>query len=58
METFEAEMDTYQSNVDTQAIWLREEACAKAILLASMEVDISLSLRGLFTSHLMWAHLR
>ena len=36
MEAFEAEMDTYQSNVDTQAIWLREEACAKAILLASM----------------------
>ena len=23
-----------------------------------MEVDISLSLRGLATSHLMWAHLR
>ena len=42
MEAFEAEMDTYQSNVDTQAIWLREEACAKAILLASKEVDISL----------------
>ena len=36
LEAFEAEMDTYQSNVDTQAIWLREEACAKAILLASM----------------------
>jgi len=58
MEAFEAEMDTYQSNVDTQAIRLREEACAKAILLASMEVGISLSLRGLSTSHLMWAHLR
>ena len=28
------------------------------ILFASMEVDISMSLRGLSTSHLMWAHLR
>jgi len=57
LEAFEAEMETYQSDLDIQATWLREEACAKAILLASMEVDISLSLRGLSTSHLMWAHL-
>ena len=52
LEAFEAEMVMY-----IQVIWLHEEACAKAILLASMEVDISLSLRGLSTSHLMWAHL-
>jgi hypothetical protein len=57
LEAFEAQMETYQSELDMQATWLREEACAKAILLASMEVDISLSLRGLSTSHLMWAHL-
>ena len=30
----------------------------QGILFASMEVDISMSLRGLSTSHLMWAHLR
>ena len=51
-------METYQSYLDIQATWLREEASAKTILLANMEVDISLSLRGLATSHLMWAHLR
>jgi len=50
-------METYQSYLDIQATWLREEACAKATLLASMEVDIPLSLCGLSTSHLMWAHL-
>lgn len=37
---------------------LLEEARAKAILLASMAVDIALSLGGLSISHLMWAHLR
>jgi hypothetical protein len=58
LEAFECQMEAYQSALDIQATWLREEACAKAILLASMEVDISLSLRGLSTSHLMWAHLR
>jgi len=52
LEAFEAEMVMY-----IQVIWLHEEACAKAILLASMEVDISLSLHGLSMSHLMWAHL-
>ena len=57
LEAFEAQMETYQSYLDIQATWLREEACAKAILLASMEVDIPLSLCGLSTSHLMWAHL-
>ena len=46
-------MEAYESTLDFQASWLREEACAKAILPASMEVDISLS-----TSHWMWAHLR
>jgi len=30
--------------------WIHEEACARAILLASMEVDISVSLCGLSTS--------
>ncbi|RLN08039.1 hypothetical protein C2845_PM11G17940 [Panicum miliaceum] len=58
LETFEAELEAYQSDLDRQAAWLREEACAKAILFASMEVDISMSLCGLSTSHLMWAHLR
>jgi hypothetical protein len=51
-------METYQSALDMQATWLHEEACAKAILLASMEIEISLSLCGLSTSHLMWVHLR
>ena len=46
-------MEAYESTLDFQASWLREEACAKAILPASMDVDISLS-----TSHWMWAHLR
>jgi hypothetical protein len=50
LEAFEAELETYQSDLDLQMPWLREEACAKAILFASMEVDISLSLRGLSTS--------
>jgi len=58
LDAFEAALEVYQSDRDNQAVWLREEACAKAILFASMEVDISMSLRGLSTSHLMWAHLR
>nr|CAB3470978.1 unnamed protein product [Digitaria exilis] len=58
LEAFQSELETYQSDLDAQATWLCEEACAKAILLASMEVDISLSLCGLSTSHLMWAQLR
>jgi hypothetical protein len=58
LEAFEAQMEAYQLALDIHATWLREEACAKAILLASMEVDISLSLRGLSTSHSTWAHLR
>jgi len=36
---------------------LREEACAKAILFASIKVEIPMSLCGLSTPHLMWAHL-
>jgi hypothetical protein len=50
LEAFETQMETYQSALDMQATWLHEEACAKAILLASMEIEISLSLRGLSTS--------
>jgi len=58
LEAFEAEMESYQSDLGVYETWLREEKSAKAILLASMEVDLSLSLRGLATSHLMWDHLR
>ena len=36
---------------------LREEACPKAILFASIKVEIPMSLHGLSTPHLMWAHL-
>ena len=50
-------MESYQSDLGVYETWLREEKSAKAILLASMEVDLSLSLRGLATSHLMWDHL-
>ena len=57
LEAFESQMEAYQSDLDLQASWLREETCAKAILLASTEVDISLSLCGLSTSQSMWAHL-
>ncbi|CAD6218794.1 unnamed protein product [Miscanthus lutarioriparius] len=58
LEAFETEMESYQSDLGVYETWLREEKSAKAILLASMEVDLSLSLRGLATSHLMWDHLR
>ncbi|CAD6250315.1 unnamed protein product [Miscanthus lutarioriparius] len=58
LEAFEAKMESYQSDLDVYETWLREEKSAKAILLASMEVDLSLSLRGLATSHLMWDHFR
>jgi len=37
--------------------WPHEEKCAKPILLANMESDLSLSLRGFATSHIMWDHL-
>ena len=41
LEAFESQMEAYQS-LDLQVSWLRAEARAKAILLASKEVDISL----------------
>ncbi|CAD6255028.1 unnamed protein product [Miscanthus lutarioriparius] len=56
-EAFEVDMESYQSDLGIYETWLREEKSAKAILFASMEVDLSLSLRGLATSHLMWDHL-
>ena len=42
LEAFESQMEAYQSALDLQVSWLHAEACAKAILLASKEVDISL----------------
>jgi hypothetical protein len=57
LEALEAETESYQSNLDVYETWPREEKCAKAILLASMEVDLSLPLRDLATSHLMCDHL-
>ena len=33
------------------------KAFTKAILLASIEVDLLMSLHGLATTHLMWVHL-
>ena len=58
LDAFEAEMETYQSDLGVYETWLREEKSAKAILLASIEIDLARSLRGLATSHLMWEHLR
>lgn len=58
LKSFEAAMDTYQSKLADYETWQREEACAKAVLLASMEINLSLSLRGFSTSQQMWAHLR
>jgi hypothetical protein len=57
LDAFEAQMETYQSDLGLYETWLREEKSAKAILLASMEIDLARSLRGLATSHLMWDHL-
>jgi len=34
-------MENYQSDRGVYKTWLREEACAKAILVASIEVDLS-----------------
>ena len=50
-------METYRLDLDIQVTWLREEACSKAILLGSTEVDISMSLVA-SPFHLMGAHLR
>ena len=50
-------METYRLDLDIQVTCLREEACSKAILLGSMEVDISMSLVA-SPFHLMGAHLR
>ena len=57
LEAFEGQMESYQSDLGAYETLLREEKAAKAILLASMEIDLSRSLRGLATSHLMWDHL-
>jgi len=40
LEAFEAEMESYQSHLGVYETWLRKEKSAKAILLASMEVDL------------------
>ena len=53
LEAFELEMENYQSDLGVYETWLREEKSAKAILLASMEVDLARSLRGRATSQLM-----
>jgi len=57
LEAFEGQMESYQSDLGAYETLPREEKAAKAILLASMEVDLLQSLRGLATSHLMWDHL-
>ena len=57
LEAFEAQMESYQSDLGVYETWLCEEKSAKAILLLSMEVDLTRSLRGLPTSYLMWDHL-
>ncbi|CAD6267582.1 unnamed protein product [Miscanthus lutarioriparius] len=58
LDAFEAQMESYWSDLSLYETWLCKEKSAKAILLASMEIDLSRSLRGLATSHLMWDHLR
>jgi len=58
LEAFEGQMESYQSDLGAYETLPREEKAAKAILHASMEVDLSQSLRCLATSHLMWDHLR
>jgi hypothetical protein len=58
LDAFEAEIETYQSDLGLYETWLREEKSARAILLASIKIDLARSLRGLATSHLMWDHLR
>jgi hypothetical protein len=54
---FEAEIDASQSDLAVYKTWLCEEACVKAIV-ANIDVHLSLSLKDLTTSHLMWDHLR
>ncbi|CAD6223428.1 unnamed protein product [Miscanthus lutarioriparius] len=57
LEAFEAQRESYQYDLEVYETWLHEEKSAKAILLASMEVDLAWFLRGLAASHLMWDHL-
>ncbi|CAD6202522.1 unnamed protein product [Miscanthus lutarioriparius] len=40
LEAFEAEMESYQSDLGVYETWLREKKSAKAILLASMEPSV------------------
>ncbi len=53
-----AAMEAYQTDLSLYETWLEEEAYAKAILVGSMEVDISLDIAGLASSELMWTRLR
>nr|BAD21642.1 hypothetical protein [Oryza sativa Japonica Group] len=53
-----AAMEAYQTDLSLYETWLEQEAYAKAILVGSMEVDISLDIAGLASSELMWTRLR
>ena len=46
-------MEAYQSDLAVYDTWLCEKACAKAILLASIAIDLSMSLKGLASTYLL-----
>ena len=55
---FHAELETYQTDLAAYESWLHDDAQAKAIVVASMDVDLSMDIVSLATSQLMWARLR
>ncbi|XP_052152889.1 uncharacterized protein LOC127771103 [Oryza glaberrima] len=57
-EEYDDALETYQGQYVMYKTWLDEDACASAILVASMEVHLTGDVVTLALAHFMWTHLR
>jgi hypothetical protein len=57
-EEYDDALETYQGQYVMYKTWLDEDACASAILVASMEVHLTGDVVTLASAHFTWTHLR
>jgi len=58
LDEYDAIMESYASQFAAYRTWLDEDACAGAVLAASMEEHLSVDIVGFEHAHQMWAFLR
>ena len=58
VDEYDAIMESYASQFAAYRTWLDEDACAGAVLAASMEEHLSVDIVGFDHAHQMWAFLR